>query len=489
MFGKFSRRHFARLAGFSALGMAAASANAADNKATSAIDRHAPAGFPKDFLWGTATSAYQIEGAVNEDGRGRSIWDTFSHTPGKIEDHSNGDRANDHYHLYKEDVGLIKQLGVKAYRFSIAWPRIFPDGTGAPNLKGLDFYNRLVDELLAHGIEPYATLYHWDLPQSLEDRVGGWRSSDTSKAFGDYAGYIAQHLTDRVKNIFTVNEVTRFVNFGYGWAIDAPGLKLPQAEVNQVRHHVALAHGLAVQAIRAKGRAGTRVGPAENIAACVPAIDTPENIRAAEIATRELNAGFLGVVLEGKYTDGFLEYNGADAPKFTAEELKIISSPNDFIGLNIYAPQFYITAGGKKPFNVLPFPNSFPHMNSEWLRIGPETIYWVPRIAAKIWNIENIYISENGTSSTDDLAPDGKVYDLDRIMYLRNYLTQLQRATAEGVPVRGYFLWSLMDNFEWIFGFEKRFGLYHVDFDTLVRVPKLSVSFYRDVIERNAIGV
>ena len=288
------------------------------------------AGFPKDFLWGTATSAYQIEGAVNEDGRGRSIWDTFSHTPGKIEDHSNGDRANDHYHLYKEDVGLIKQLGAKAYRFSIAWPRIFPEGTGAPNLKGLDFYNRLVDELLANGIEPYATLYHWDLPQSLQDRVGGWRSSDTSKAFADYAGYIAQHLTDRVKNIFTVNEVGRFVNFGYGWAIDAPGLKLPQAEAEPGPSHVALAHGLAVQAIRAKGRAGTRVGPAENIAACVPVIDTPENIRAAEIATRELNAGFLGVVLEGKYTDGFLAYTGDDAPKFTAEELKIISIADRF---------------------------------------------------------------------------------------------------------------------------------------------------------------
>jgi beta-glucosidase len=489
MFGKFSRRHFGKLAGFSALGMAAASAKPADKKNKPAIDRHAPADFPKDFLWGTATSAYQIEGAVDEDGRGRSIWDTFAHTPGKIEDHSTGDRANDHYHRYKEDVGLIKQLGVKAYRFSIAWPRIFPDGTGAPNLKGLDFYNRLVDELLAHGIEPYATLYHWDLPQSLEDRVGGWRSSDTAKAFGDYAGYVAQHLTDRVKNIFTVNEVGRFVNFGYGWAIDAPGLKLPQAEVNQVRHHVALAHGLAVQAIRAKGRAGTRVGPAENIAACVPVTDTPENIRAAEIATRELNAGFLGVVLEGKYTDGFLEYAGADAPKFTAEELKIISSPNDFIGLNIYAPQFYISADDKKPFKVLPFPKSFPHMNSEWLRVGPETIYWVPRIAAKIWNIKNIYISENGTSSTDELTPDGKVYDLDRIMYLRNYLTQLQRATSEGVPVRGYFLWSLMDNFEWIFGYEKRFGLYRVDFETQARVPKLSVSFYRDVIERNAIGV
>jgi beta-glucosidase len=489
MFAKFSRRHFTKLAGFSTLGMAAASAKPADKKAKPAIDRHAPAGFPKDFLWGTATSAYQIEGAVDEDGRGRSIWDTFAHTPGKIADHSTGDRANDHYHRYKEDVGLIKQLGVKAYRFSIAWPRIFPDGTGAPNPKGLDFYNRLVDELLANGIEPYATLYHWDLPQSLEDRVGGWRSSDTSRAFGDYAAYIAQHLTDRVRNIFTVNEPGRFVNFGYGWAIDAPGLKLPQGEVNQVRHHVALAHGLAVQAIRANGRAGTKVGVAENIAACIPAIDTPENIHATEIATRELNAGFLGVILEGKYTDGYLEYAGADAPKFTADELKIISSPNDFVGLNIYAPQFYITADDKKPFKVLPFPASFPHMNSEWLRVGPETIYWVPRIAAKIWNIENIYISENGTSSADELAADGKVYDLDRIMYLRNYLAQLQRATAEGVPVRGYFLWSLMDNFEWIFGFEKRFGLYHVDFETQARVPKLSVSFYRDVIARNAIGV
>jgi beta-glucosidase len=489
MFAKFSRRHFTKLAGFSTLGMAAASAKPADKKAKPAIDRHAPAGFPNDFLWGTATSAYQIEGAVDEDGRGRSIWDTFAHTPGKIADHSTGDRANDHYHRYKEDVGLIKQLGVKAYRFSIAWPRIFPDGTGAPNPKGLDFYNRLVDELLANGIEPYATLYHWDLPQSLEDRVGGWRSSDTSRAFGDYAAYIAQHLTDRVRNIFTVNEPGRFVNFGYGWAIDAPGLKLPQGEVNQVRHHVALAHGLAVQAIRANGRAGTKVGVAENIAACVPAIDTPENIHATEIATRELNAGFLGVILEGKYTDGYLEYAGADAPKFTADELKIISSPNDFVGLNIYAPQFYITADDKKPFKVLPFPASFPHMNSEWLRVGPETIYWVPRIAAKIWNIENIYISENGTSSADELAADGKVYDLDRIMYLRNYLAQLQRATAEGVPVRGYFLWSLMDNFEWIFGFEKRFGLYHVDFETQARVPKLSVSFYRDVIARNAIGV
>jgi beta-glucosidase len=296
-------------------------------------------------------------------------------------------------------------------------------------------------------------------------------------------------LSDRVKSFFTVNEAGRFVNFGYGWGIDAPGLKLPQAKLNQVRHNVALAHGLAVQAIRAQGRAGTKVGPAENIAACLPAIDTPANVRAAEIATRELNAGFLGVIMEGKYTDGFLEYAGAAAPKFTADELKIISSPNDFVGLNIYAPQFYVVASDRKSgFKVLPFPASFPHMNSEWLRIGPETIYWAPRLAAKIWNIDTIYISENGTSSDDNLAADGNVYDLDRIMYLRNYLTQLQRATSEGVPVRGYFLWSLMDNFEWIFGFEQRFGLYHVDFETQRRIPKLSVSFYRDVIARNAIG-
>jgi beta-glucosidase len=489
MFSKFSRRHFAKLAGLSALGMATP-AKSADGDARPAAERHAPSPFPKDFVWGTATSSYQIEGAVNEDGRGRSIWDTFAHTPGKIEDGSNADRANDHYHRYKEDVGLIRDLGVKAYRFSIAWPRVFPEGSGAANPKGLDFYNRLVDELLKNGIEPYATLYHWDLPQALQDRVGGWQSSDTSKAFGDYAGYVAERLSDRVKNIFTLNEAGRFLNFGYGWGIDAPGLKLPTGELNQARHHVVLAHGLAVQAIRAKARAGTKVGPAENIAACVPAFDTPENVRAAEMATRELNAGFLGVILEGKYTDGFLEYTGKDAPKFTSEELKIIGSKNDFVGLNIYAPQFYIAASDKKPgWSVLPLPASFPHMKSEWLHVGPEVIYWAPRLAAKVWNIDTIYISENGTSSDDKLRADGKVYDLDRIMYLRNYLSQLQRATADGVPVKGYFLWSLMDNFEWIFGFGQRFGVYHVDFDTQARVEKLSASFFRDVVARNAIGV
>jgi len=487
VFGKFSRRHFGKLAGLSALGLGAHPSRAA---AAAAADGAAPASFPKDFVWGTATSSYQIEGAVNEDGRGRSIWDVFSHTPGKIEDNTTGDVANDHYHRYREDIGLIRDIGAKAYRFSIAWPRVFPDGAGKSNPKGLDFYDRLIDELLRQGIVPYATLYHWDLPQALEDRVGGWRSSETAKVFGDYAAHVAARITDRVSSIFTINEAGRFVTFGYGLGVDAPGLKLPDAEVNQVRHNVALAHGLAVQAIRAQGRPGTRVGVAENIATCVPAFDTPENVRAAETATRELNAGFLGVILEGKYTEGFLRYAGKDAPKFTDQELKIISTPTDFTGLNIYAPQFYIAASDQPPgWSMLPFPNSFPHMNSEWLRVGPETIYWAPRLAAKVWNVENIYISENGTSSEDKVHPDGKIYDLDRIMYLRNYLRQLQRATAEGVPVRGYFLWSLMDNFEWIFGYGKRFGLYHVDFETQRRTAKLSVAFYRDVVARNAIGV
>jgi beta-glucosidase len=485
MAGKLSRRNFAKLAGVAGLGIFSPSI-AQDSKAIAAP---APASFPSGFIWGTATSAYQIEGAVHEDGRGPSIWDIFSHTPGKIEDSTNADRANDHYHLYKEDVGLIKNLGAKAYRFSIAWPRVFPNGDGPANPKGLDFYNRLVDELLANGIEPYATLYHWDLPQSLQDRVGGWQSSDTSKAFGDYAGYVAERLSDRVQNFFTINEAGRFLNFGYGWAIDAPGLKLPTGKLNQARHNVVLGHGLAVQAIRAKARPGTRVGLAENIAACVPAIDTPEYVHATEIATRELNAGILGVILEGKYTEHYLEFAGKDAPKFTADELKIIGSKVDFVGLNIYAPQFYIVPKDKKPgFDVAPFPASFPHMNSEWLRIGPETAYWVPRLTAKVWNVDNIFISENGTSSEDNISADGNVYDLDRIMYLRNYLVQLQRAIAEGAPVRGYFLWSLMDNFEWIFGFEKRFGLYRVDFETQKRIPKLSVSFYRNVIARNAVS-
>jgi beta-glucosidase len=482
-FDRFSRRHFARIAGSLALGISARSAQANTSQVAN------PLRFPRGFLWGTATSAYQIEGAVKEDQRGPSIWDTYAHTSGTIQDGSHGDQANDHYHLYKGDVQLMKALGAKTYRFSIAWPRVFPEGTGAANPNGLDFYNRLLDELLANGIEPFATMYHWDLPQALQDRNGGWMSRDTSKAFADYAGYVAERLSDRVKHFFTINECSRLVHMGYGVGADAPGLKLPQQQINQVRHNVALGHGLAVRAIRARGRNGTRVGPAENLVICVPAIETPANVRAAEIATREVNAGYLTVMLEGKYTDAYLADAGNDAPKYTAEDLRIISSPIDFVGLNVYTPHHYVVAADNdRGFSLVPLPASFPQMDAPWLKIAPEAMYWAPRHAAKIWGVKSIYISENGTSSIDQPAADGGFYDVDRIMYLRNHLMHLQRATSEGVPVDGYFLWSLMDNFEWTDGFEKRFGLYFVDFKTQRRTPKLSASFYREVIARNTVA-
>jgi beta-glucosidase len=489
---RLSRRHFARIAGWGALGLSAESAEPAD-ASTAQEGRFTGQsfipGFPSDFLWGTATSAYQIEGAVNEDGRGPSIWDRYAHTPGKIADHSDADVADDHYHRYKDDVQLMKSLGVKAYRFSIAWPRVFPEGSGTPNPKGLDFYNRLLDELLANGIEPFATMYHWDMPQTLQDRLGGWMSRDTAKAFADYAGHVAERLSDRVKHIFTINECSRLVQLGYGLGIDAPGLQLSQPELNQVRHNVALGHGLSVKAIRAHGRAGTKVGPAENMVICIPATETPANVRAAEIATRELNAGYLTVMLEGKYTEGFLVQAGKAVPKYTAEDLGIISSPIDFVGLNVYKPDHYVVAAdNERGFALVPFPASFPHMDSSWLRLGPEAMYWGPRHAARLWGMKAIYITENGTSATDEPATDGNIYDVDRIMYLRNYLLHLQRATSEGVPVVGYFLWSLMDNFEWLDGYQKRYGLYRVDFNTQRRTPKLSACFYRETIKRNAVA-
>jgi beta-glucosidase len=488
---QFSRRQFTGIAALSALGLSAPPAAFAQAKRPekNQPNRQVRATFPRNFLWGTATSSYQIEGAVSEDGRGPSIWDRFAHRPDTISDRSNGDTATDHYHRYKEDVQLMKALGTKAYRFSIAWPRVFPDGAGAPNPKGLDFYSRLVDELLANGIEPFATLYHWDLPQALQDRFGGWTSRDTPKAFADYSGHVAAHLSDRVKNFFTINECSRHVHLGHGDGADAPGLRLPRSGQNQVRHHIALGHGLAVQAIRARAKAGTKVGPAENAVSCIPAIDTAANIRAAEIATREFNAGYLTVMLEGKYTDAYLAQAGNDAPKFTAEDLRIISSPVDFVGVNVYTPDHYVVAAdNERGFKSLPFPASFPHMKAGWLRPGPEAIYWVPRHLAKLWKVKSIYITENGTSSSDQPAADGTVYDLDRVMYLRNYLMQLQRATAEGVPVQGYFLWSLMDNFEWGDGYTQRFGLYYVDFETKRRTAKLSAAFYRETIAQNAVA-
>ncbi len=489
MKNRFSRRDFVRLLGSVALTPALPSlATALSSAAATTRPISAPAAqlFPKGFLWGSATAAYQVEGAVHDDGRGVSIWDTFSHTPGKINNGDNGDVANDHYHRYQEDVQLMKALGLKTYRFSVAWPRIFPSGTGTANSKGLDFYNRLVDELLRNNIEPYCTLFHWDLPQALEDK-GGWQSRATSEAFADYAGYVAEHLSDRVKHFMTLNEMSSFVDIGYSEGRHAPGLKLAAGQLNQVRHHAVLAHGLGVQAIRAHAKPGTKVGLAENAVACVPVIETAEHIAAAAKAYREFNAPYLTVVMEGKYTDDYLRRTGPDAPKFTDADLKAIGSALDFVGLNVYQPTYIRADNSDRGFAEVQSPSSYPHMMSPWLRVGPEGIYWSPKLASQLWGIKEIYITENGASSTDQLTADGHVFDSDRVMFIRNYLTQLHRAVSEGVPVHGYFYWSLMDNFEWADGYAYRFGLHYVDFATQKRTPKMSADFYRDVVERNGL--
>jgi beta-glucosidase len=497
-----TRRGVPKLAGALTVGAPLASsapaANAASSPASSSQGSLARQ-FPKGFFWGTATSAYQIEGAWNEDGKGPSIWDTFAHTPGKIANGDTGDIANDHYHRYKEDVALMKDIGANAYRFSIAWSRVFPQGTGTPNPKGVDFYKRLTDELRAKGIEPFATLYHWDLPQALQDKYGGWRSRDTALAFADYCGYIAEQLGDRVKHYFTINEFTSFVETGYGGLSvniggkdvrfeAAPGLDVGPGEIAQVRHHAILGHRLAVQAIRACGTQGTKVGPAEVIQVAVPMLEAPEHIKAAQAATRELNAAFLTVMLEGKYTDAYLANLGKNAPKFTDADLKIIASPLDFVGINVYKPAFYVLAADERPgWRQIPFAKAHPRMFNNWLAFAPESIYWAPKFVQSLWGAKEIFITENGCASDDVVADDGIVYDTDRVMFLRQYLTQLQRTTADGVPVKGYFHWSAMDNFEWMEGYGNRFGMIYVDFKTLKRTPKLSAQWFREAARRNAV--
>jgi len=456
--------------------------------------------FPDGFTWGVATSAYQVEGAWDEDGKGPSIWDTYAHTLGNVRNDDNGDVANDHYHRYVEDVALMRRLNANAYRFSIAWPRIFPDGTGRPNPQGLDFYHRLVDELLDAGIEPFATLYHWDLPQALQDTYGGWQGRETAQAFADYAGYVAGQLGDRVKHYFTINEFASFVEGGYrgvdvpvggGRTVHlgaAPGLALSDAELKQVRHHAVLGHGLAVQAIRAQAPAGTKVGFAENVRVAVPILDIPEHVRAAEAATRDRNAGFMTVLLEGRYTDEYLASAGGRTPRFTEDELQVIASPLDFVGINVYKPGWYVEPADEPPgYHDIPINASHPKMHSSWHVFDPEVLYWAPRQMQSIWAAESIFITENGCSASDVVADDGRVHDSDRVMFLRACLGQLQRATADGVPVHGYFHWSAQDNFEWMDGFGERFGMIYVDFDTLERTPKLSADWFREAARRNAV--
>ena len=486
MSAQFSRRNFAQLLGFSAAAatfpahVAAAAAPLAPGGGST--DRS----FPPGFLFGSATASYQVEGAVHEGGRGPTIWDTFSHTPGKTHNGDTGDIADDYYHLYRQDIALMKTLGLKTCRFSIAWSRIFPHGPGPPTQAGLDVYRRMTDALLEAGIAPYCTLYHWDLPQSLQDR-GGWENRDTAKAFADYAGYTAGKLSDTIRHFMTMNEMRVFVENGNRTGEHAPGFKLDPKRLAQLNHFACLGHGLAVQSIRAQARPGTKIGIADNPVTPCPVVETPEHIEAARHAMREENASYLNVIEVGRYTDSYLERLGENAPRFTPEEMKTISTPMDFVGINVYQPLYVRADSSKKGYATVPFPASYPTMFSPWLRIGPEALYWSPRLVAELWKVKEIFITENGCSAADTIATDGHVYDTDRVMFLRNYMSQLQRATAEGIPVKGYFLWSLLDNYEWADGYEKRFGVVYVDFKTQQRTPKLSAEFYKNVIRENRV--
>ncbi len=483
---RITRRNFGRILGLSA-GGAALPVGALAGTPGSAAGVEPGRSFPKGFLWGTATSSYQVEGAVTEDGRGVSIWDTFSHSKGRKYTMDTGDVADDEFHRFGEDIAIMRELGLKAYEFSVAWPRIFPNGTGALNPKGWDYYDRLIDALLANGIAPYCTLYHWDLPQALED-MGGWQNKDTAKAFAEYSGVAARHLSDRVKNFITVSEITTFVDEGYHFGSDAPGLTLTNAQAAQVTHNALLGHGMSVQAIRANAKPGTRVGIADNAVSTCPMIETPEDIAAAKTAYREENARVLSPIHEGRYTDRFLKNLGVDAPKFTPEEMKIISSPLDFVGLNIYEPTWVRASDSEYGYEVLDQPKSYPHMAAAWLFFGPEGMYWSPKLAHELWGVKEMYITENGAASFDEPTKSGEILDIDRILFLRSYLEQLHRGVSEGVPVKGYFLWSLIDNYEWVDGYAMRFGITYVDYKTQKRTVKASGEFYKQVVKRNGLA-
>ncbi len=445
-----------------------------------------PLKFPKNFVWGFAAAAPQIEGAAFTDGKGPSIWDTFARQPGKVKNGDNLDIACDHYHLYKKDFALMAKLGAKNYRLSIAWPRIFPTGSGEVNQKGIDFYNRLIDSMISFGLTPWVTMFHWDLPQALEDDFGGWRDRRTADAFGIYADTIVKAFGDRVKNWITLNEIQCFTLFGYGTGQKAPGLKLPMQVVNQTYHTALLAHGHGVRAVREHGGKGARVGLTDVPVGVIPVTETPADIEAARQQFIINNTRILEPIYKGRYNPAYLKSTGKDAPKFEPGDLEHISRPMDFIGLNVYWADF-VRAGKKGKPEVLPFPESYPTADTTWLKHTPQAIYWTSRFVAEIYGEKAIYITESGAGYNDAPPVNGEVLDLHRRDYVRNYLRELHRSIGDGVPVKGYFLWSFMDNYEWEDGYAMRFGVVYCDFNTQKRTPKLSALWYSKVMAANAI--
>jgi beta-glucosidase len=444
-----------------------------------------PLSFPKNFVWGFAAAAPQIEGAAFLDGKGESVWDRFSRQPGAVTNGDTLDVACDHYHRYDADFKLMRDLGAKHYRLSLAWPRILPDGDGAVNQKGLDFYHRLFDSMEKHELTPWVTMFHWDLPQALETRYGGWRDRRVSDAFARYADVIVQAFGDRVKNWITLNEITCFTYLGYGNGQKAPGLKLSDQVVNQTYHHALLCHGHGVRAVREFGGRGARVGLTDNSNVGVPVTETEADIAAVRKHFVEANWKTIDAMYRGHYDPAFIKSAGKAAPKFAASDFKLISLPTDFLGMNIYTGAFIRASKAKPGYENLPAPPSYPQADAAWLKIMPQSLYWGPRLAAEIYGVKAIYITENGCGYNDAPPVKGEVLDLHRRDLVRNYLGELRRGIQDGVPTKGYFLWSFMDNYEWEDGYARRFGVVYCDFKTQKRTPKLSAKWFSRVIAEN----
>ncbi|HZZ57610.1 MAG TPA: GH1 family beta-glucosidase [Opitutaceae bacterium] len=440
--------------------------------------------YPRDFVWGVAASALQIEGGAAGDGRGESVWDRFARRRGAIAGGDAPASACDHYRRYPADIELMRRLGLRHYRLSVSWSRIFPSGRGAPNPLGLDFYDRLIDRLLERGITPWVTLYHWELPQALEDE-GGWRVRTTVDAFGAYADAVVLRLRDRVKRWITLNEIPCFIGLGYETGVHAPGAKEPPAVVAQAYHHALLAHGHAVRAVREHGGRGARVGLTQNTDVPVPVIETPENAAAAQRAFARRNRHLLAPVFHGAYPDDYLRDLKSSRPRVRRGDLDFISQPTDFLGLNIYSGFFARAAG--RGLEQIPAPRDYPCGALPWLRVVPQSIYWAVRHSANLYRPPALYITEHGACFEDVPDRAGAVADLHRREFLREYLISLHRAVDEGYPAKGYFLWSLLDNFEWAEGYRKRFGIVHVDFGTQKRTPKLSAHWYGAVARLNRV--
>ncbi|MDF2538661.1 MAG: beta-glucosidase [Herbinix sp.] len=446
--------------------------------------------FRKDFVWGAAAASYQIEGAALEDGKGLSVWDSFAHTEGKTKNNDTGDIACDHYHRYKDDVLLMKEIGLKAYRFSISWPRILPDGTDKINSKGLEFYSNLVDELLKAGIEPYVTLFHWDLPQAIYDR-GGWMNREIADWFADYVRIVVEHLSDRVKYWMTTNEPQCHILIGHANGRHAPGDQVGNREAFTMMHHIHLAHGKAVQAIRKYSKQPCHIGFAPNPSPCVPATGNKEDLNAAKAhtfhgAARGLwsNTWWLDPVLLGKYPEDGIRSFETDFPIeiIKAGDMETLHQPLDFLGLNLYQGSL-VCYDEEKGCVDYPKKIGFDKTALKW-QVLPQALYYMPKYLYERYGLP-ILITENGLSLPDWVSLDGKVHDPNRIDFLHRYIAELKKAAGEGVDILGYFTWSVMDNFEWAEGYNERFGLIYVDYATQERILKDSAYWYHDVIQSN----